>query len=62
MVFVIFLECGPGTSVTGYVCPTTKIFLTSRRKYLVSPLTVLLQNNGMSANKSVFEDSIEPDN
>ena len=24
MVFVILRECGPGTSVTGYVCPTTK--------------------------------------
>jgi hypothetical protein len=30
MVFVIFRECGPGTSVTGYVCPTTNRFFISR--------------------------------
>lgn len=45
MVFVIFREWGPGTSVIGYVCPTTKRFLTSRKKYFVSPLTVLLKQD-----------------
>lgn len=43
MVVVIFRECGPGTSVTGYVWPIAKSALISRIKYLVSPLMVLLQ-------------------
>jgi len=42
IVFVIFREWGPGTSVTGYVWPTTNIFLISRKKYFVSPLMVFL--------------------
>lgn len=49
IVVVIFRECGPGTSCTGYVCPTVNRFLISRMKYFVSLLEVLLSGNVSSA-------------